>query len=107
MVDRIRNSLRFHLKPDIYKKYIKRGSESKDLLIGIADGNRYVDFLLTEPYTFEFSYIAEIVPDIPEEKKIDWIQERAIEETSKFLHLLREIIRELLKDHSYKKEIEI
>ncbi|OGL50118.1 MAG: hypothetical protein A3C43_03300 [Candidatus Schekmanbacteria bacterium RIFCSPHIGHO2_02_FULL_38_11] len=107
VVDRIRNSLRFHLKPHIYKNYIKNGSESKDLLIGIADDKRYIDFLLTEPYTFEFLYIAEIVPDIPEKHKIDWIQERAIEETSKFLNLLREIIRELLKGHSYKKEIEI
>jgi hypothetical protein len=107
VVDRIRNSLRFHLKPHIYNNYIKKGTECKDLLIGIADSDSYMDFLLTEPYSFEFSYIAEIVPDIPGKNKIEWIQERTIDETSKFINLLRDIIRELLKDNSYKKNIEI
>ncbi len=107
VVDRIRNHLRYHLKSNIYKDYIKEGDASKDLLFGIADGSSYMDFLLTEPYSFEFSYVAEIVPDIPGKNKIDWIKDRAIEETSKFINLLREIIRELVKGNSYKKEIEI
>jgi hypothetical protein len=107
VVDRIRNHLRYHLKSNIYKDCIKEGTASEDLLFGIADGNRYMDFLLIEPYSCEFSYVAEIVPDIPGENKIDWIKDKAIEETSKFINLLREIIRELVKDNSYMKEFEI
>jgi len=107
IVDRIRNCLRFHMKPCIYEKYIKDGNKSKDLLVGVADGDRFMDFLFTEPYTVEFSYIAEIVPDIDGKDKIDWIQERAAEETIRFIKLLREIIREIFKDNSYKKIIDI
>ena len=58
VVDRIRNHLRYHLKSNIYDNFVKKGYESNDLLFGIADGGSYMDFLLTEPYSFEFSYVA-------------------------------------------------
>ncbi len=35
VVDRIRNSLRFHMKPCIYDKYIKDGSQSTDILVEV------------------------------------------------------------------------
>ena len=95
------------MKSCIYDKYIKDGNESKDLLVGVADGEQVMDFVFTEPYTFEFQYIAEIVPDSVGEDKINWIQERSVEETNKFVKLLRETIREILKDNIYKKNIEI
>jgi len=107
VVDRIRNCLRFHMDRSIYERYINEGNESKDLLVGVADGDRFMDFLYTEPYTFEFQYIAEIFPDIAGQDKIDWIRERAGAETSRFVKLLREIIRELFKDNAYKKTIDI
>ena len=107
VVDRIRNCLRFHMDRNIYKKYLNEGNESKDLLVGVADGDRYMDFLYTEPYTFEFQYIAEIVPDIAGQNKIDWIHKRTGAETSRFVKLLRKIIYEMLKDNAYKKTIDI
>jgi len=107
VVHRIRNELRFHLGSSIYEKYIKEGNKSEDLLIGIATGEQYKDFLYTEPYTFELSHIAENVPDSIEEDKINWIQKKAAEETSKFIRLLREIIREIIKGNAYKKIIDI
>lgn len=106
VVDRIRNDLRFHVKSSIYDKYIKDGDKSEDLLIGISVGKQYKDFLYTEPYTFEFSHIAEIVPVSSGEDKIGWIQKKAAEETSKFIRLLREIICEVLKGNIYKKVID-
>jgi hypothetical protein len=107
VVDRIRNDLRFHVKSSIYDKYIKDGDKSEDLLVGVAVGKRYKDFLYTEPYTFEFSHIAEIVPASAGRDKINWIQKKAAEETSKFIRLLREIIREIFKGNAYKKIIDI
>lgn len=107
VVHRIRNYLRFHMKSSIYDKYIKDGNKSEDLLVGVAIGEQYKDFLFTEPYSFEFSYIAEIVPDSVGEDKINWIQKRSVEETSKFVKLLREIIREIFKGNTYKKIIDI
>jgi hypothetical protein len=101
VVDRIRNDLRFHVKSSIYDKYIKDGDKSEDLLIGVAIGEQYKDFIYTEPYTFEFLHIAEIVPDNAGDK-INWIQKKAGEETKKFIVLLREIIREILKGNAYK-----
>ena len=107
VVHRIRNELRFHLESSIYNKYIKEGKSSKDLLFGIAIGEQCKDFLYTEPYTFEFSHIAEIVPDSAGEDKISWVQKKAAKETSKFIRLLREIIREIIKGNAYKKFIDI
>ena len=101
VVDRIRNDLRFHMKSCIYDKYIKDGHQSKDILVGYAIGERIMDFLYTEPYTSELSHIAEIVPDVAGDK-INWIQKKAAEETNKFIILLREIIREILKGNVYK-----
>jgi hypothetical protein len=68
-----------------------------------------MDSLFTEPYSAEFSYIAEIVPDSVSvgKDKIDWIIERSVEETDKFIKLLKEIISELIKDNAYKKIIDI
>lgn len=109
VVDRIRNCLRFHMKSCIYDKYIKEGNKSGDILVGYAIGERYMDFLYTEPYTLELSYIAEIVPDSVSvgKDKIDWIIERSEQEANKFLRLLRETIREILKENIYKKNIDI
>ena len=107
VVDRIRNCLRFHIDRSIYEEYIKEGNESKDILVGVADGDRFMDFLYIEPYTFEFQYIAEIIPDIAGQDKIGWIRERAGAETSRFVKLLRDIIREILKGNAYKKTIDI
>ena len=110
VVHRIRNDLRFHVGSSIYDKYIKDGNRSEDLLVGVVDGERYMDFIFTEPYTFEFAHISEIVPDSAGKDKIDkinWIQERSVEETSKFVKLLMEIIREIFKGNTYKKLIDI
>ena len=106
VVDRIRNCLRFHMKSCIYDKYIKDGNQSEDLLVGIAVGERVMDFLFTEPYTSELSYIAEIVPDSVGKDKIDWIHQRSLKETDKFVKLLRESVREIFKGNSYKKIID-
>jgi len=106
VVDRIRNDLRFHMKSSIYDKYIKDGDKSEDLLVGIAIGEQYKDFLYIEPYTFEISHIAEIVPASAGEDKIGWIKKRVGEETGKFIKLLREIIREIIKGNAYKKIID-
>ncbi|MFC1677635.1 hypothetical protein ACFL3G_11320 [Planctomycetota bacterium] len=110
VVHRIRNDLRFHVGSSIYDKYIKEGNESEDLLVGVAIGEQYKDFLYTEPYTFEFEHIFEIVPasaGSAGEDKMNWIQKRTAEETSKFVRLLREIIREIFKDNAYKKFVDI
>lgn len=107
VVDRIRNCLRFHMKSCIYDKSIKEGNQSKDLLIGIAVGLRVMDRLFTEPYTSELSYIAEIVPDNVGEDKINWVIKRSVEETDKFVKLLMEIIREMLKGNAYRKPIDM
>ena len=106
IVDRIRNSLRFHMKPCIYDKYIKDGNQSEDLLVGISVGERVMDFLFTEPYTSELSYIAEIVPDSVAMDKIDWIQQRSLKETNKFVELLWESVGKILKGNSYEKIID-
>ena len=109
VVHRMRNSLRFHMNSDVYKKYIKDGNESEDLLVGIFDGERHVDYIFTEPYTFEFAHIAEIVPDSAGEnvaEKINWVKDKLKEEAIRFVKLLREIIRELFKGNSYKKPFE-
>ena len=106
VVDRIRNCLRYHMDSCIYDKCIKDGIQSEDVLIGIAVGERVMDFVFTEPYTSEFSYIAEIVPENAGEDKISWIQKRALEETNKFVKILRETTREILKNNAYKKNID-
>jgi hypothetical protein len=106
VVDRIRNCLRFHMESCIYDKYIKDGNQSEDLLVGIAVGERVMDFLFTEPYTSELSYIAEIVPDNVGGDKIDWVLERSKQETNKFVKLLKETIREIFKGNAYKKIID-
>ncbi len=107
VVDRIRNCLRFHLDPCIYDNYIKDGGdESKDLLVGVAVGERAEDFFFTEPYTFEFSYIAEIVPAASDEEKIDWILDRSRKETRRFIKLLKKVVKEILKGNAYKKIID-
>lgn len=106
VVDRIRNCLRYHMDSCIYDKCIKDGTQSEDVLIGIAVGERVMDFVFTEPYTSEFSYIAEIVPENAGEDKISWIQKRALEETNKFVKILRETTREILKNNAYKKNID-
>ena len=106
VVDRIRNCIRFHMDSRIYDKCIKDGNQSKDVLVGIAVGERVMDFIFTEPYTSELSYIAEIVPDSAGEDKINWIQERSLEETNKFVKLLKETIREIFKGNAYKKIID-
>jgi hypothetical protein len=107
VVDRIRNDLRFHIKSCIYDKCIKDGNQSKDVLVGIAVGERVMDFIFTEPYTPEFSYITEIVPDSVGGDKIDWILERSKQETNKFVKLLKETVREILEGNAYKKIIDI
>ena len=109
VVNRIRNDLRFHVGSSIYEKYIKEGNESEDLLVDVVIGEQHKDFLYTEPYTFEFEHIFEIVPvsaGSTGEDKMDWIQKRTSEETSKFVRLLREIIREMFKGNAYRKIID-
>ncbi|NIA07231.1 MAG: hypothetical protein GWP14_06285 [Actinobacteria bacterium] len=106
VVDRIRNCLRFHMDSRIYDKYITDGkNETKDRLIAVAFGDRAGDLLFTEPYTFEFSYIAEIVPVAADEDKIDWILKRSVEEADRFVKLLKEVVQEVLKGNAYKKSI--
>ena len=108
VVDRIRNHLRFHMRSSIYDKSIQEGTCSEDMLIGYAIGERYMDFLYTVPYTYELSYIAEAVPDSidPGKDKILWILNRSTEETDKFLKLLRDTVREILKGNTYKRHTE-
>ena len=106
VVDRIRNCLRFHLDSCIYDKTIKEGNQREDILIGVAIGDRVKDFIFIEPYTSEISYIAEIVPDNVKEEKLDWIQQRTVKETDKFVKLLKESIREIFKGNAYKKYID-
>ena len=107
VVDRIRNCLRFHIDSCIYDKYIKDGeNETKDLLIAVAVGERAMDICFTEPYTFEFSYIAESVPDNVGKDKIDWIFERSVQESDRFVKLLEEVVQEILKGNAYKKPID-
>jgi hypothetical protein len=106
VVDRIRNCLRFHMDSCIYDKCIKDGNQSEDVLIGVAVEEPVMDFIFTEPYTSEFSYIAEIVPDNIEEDKIDWIRKRSGQEINKFVKLLKETIREIFKGNAYRKIID-
>lgn len=103
VVDRIRNRLRFHLDPCIYDECIKEGNQSEDLLVGYAVGERVMDFFFIEPYTPELAYIAEFVPSNIDGDKIEWIQKRSVEETNRFVKLLKEILKEILKDNAYKK----
>ena len=107
VVDRIRNCVRFHFRPSIYDKSVRDG-KSEDLLIGYAIGERYMDFLYTEPYTHELSYVAEIVPDgvAAGQDKIMWVIERSVTETERFLQLLRDAVREILRGNTYKEYID-
>ena len=109
VVHNVRNSLCFHFDPKIYDKYIKEGEASKDLLFGIADGERWMDILYTEPSSVELNFIADIVPDGVAEgqDKIDWIWNKTVEESSKFMNFINDVIREVLEGNAYKKEIEI
>ncbi len=97
------------MKASIYDNSIRDGNASEDLLIGYAIGERYIDFLYTEPYTHELSYIAEIVPEdiAAGQDKIIWILNRSLKETNTFLDLLRDALREILKGNTYKKHIDI
>jgi hypothetical protein len=109
VVDRVRNDLRFHMRSSIYDRSIRDGEASEDLLIGYAIGEHYMDFLYTEPYPHEFSHIAEIVPDsvAAGKDKIAWILNRSTEETDRFLGMLRDALREILKGNTYKKRIDM
>jgi len=109
VVDRIRNCLSFHMSSSIYDKSVRDGDASEDLLIGYAIGGRYMDFLYMEPYTHELSYIAEIVPGsvAPGQDRIAWILNRSLEEVNRFLELLRDSVREILKGNTYTKHIDI
>jgi hypothetical protein len=73
VVHRIRNDIRSHVESSIYDKYIKEGNDSEDHLVGVAIGEQHKDFLYTEPYTFEFEHIFEIVPASAGEDKMNWI----------------------------------
>lgn len=66
-----------------------------------------MDFIFTEPYTYEFAYIAEIVPESAGIDKIKWIQDSTVEEVKKFTQLLREVVREIFKGNTYKKHIDL
>jgi hypothetical protein len=109
VVDRIRNCVRFHMRASIYDSSIRDGNAREDLLIGYAIGDRYIDFLYTEPYTHELSYIAEIVPEgiAAGQDRIIWILNRSLKETNRFLDLLRDAVREILKGNTYQKHIDI
>jgi hypothetical protein len=109
VVDRIRNCVRFHMRSSIYDTSVTDGNASDDLLIGYAVGERYIDFLYTEPYTHELSYIAEIVPEsiAPGQDKILWILNRSLKEVNTFLALLRDSVREILKGNTYKKHVDM
>lgn len=109
VVHNVRNCLCFHFDPKIYNKYIHEGETSEDLLFGIADGERWMDVLYIEPSSIELNFIADAVPDSVAEgqDKIDWIWNKTVEESSKFMKLINEVIREILKGYTYKKEIEI
>lgn len=107
VVDNIRNCLCFHLDQKIYRQYINEGSASNDLLFGVADGSRYIDTLYTEPSTVELNYIADLVPDTVEQDKIDWVWDKTVEETSRFMVFIHDILREILKGNTYKKTIDI
>jgi len=109
VVDRVRNDLRFHMRSSIYDKSVRDGEASEDLLIGYAIGERYMDFLYMEPYPHEFSHVAEIVPDSVAvgRDKIAWILNRSTEETDRFLGVLRDALREILKGNTYKKRVDI
>jgi hypothetical protein len=109
VVDRVRNCVRFHMRSSIYDRSVRDGDASDDLLIGYAVGERYIDFLYTEPYTHELSYIAETVPEsvAAGQDKILWIINRSLKETNRFLELLRDSVREILKGNTYKKHIDI
>jgi hypothetical protein len=109
VVDRVRNDLRFHMRSSIYDRSIRDGEASEDLLIGYAIGERYMDFLYMEPYPHEFSHIAEVVPDsiATGQDKIIWVLNRSTEETAKFLGVLRDALREMLKGNAYKKRIDV
>jgi len=105
VVDKIRNCLCFHLDRKIYEKYINEGITSNDLLIGIADRDPYTEFLFIEPSTIELNFIADIVPDTVNQDKIDWIWDRTVEEISRFMNFIDDIIKEIFKGNAYKKDI--
>jgi hypothetical protein len=106
VVDRVRNYLRSHLKSCIYDNSIKEGNMCNDLMIGYAIGNRVMDFVFIEPYTFEFQYIAEIVPEGTGKDKLNWIQDRSRDEINRFVKILKDSVREIFKGNSYKKLID-
>lgn len=75
-------------------------------MIGYATGNRVMDFIFTEPYSYEFAYIAEIVPESAGCDKLKWIQDKTLEEVNRFVHLLKELVCTLFKGNTYKKYID-
>jgi hypothetical protein len=107
VVDRIRNCLRSHFKSCIYDNSIKEGNKSNDLMVGYAIGNRVMDFIFVEPYTYELKYVFEIVPDHVGNNKMKWIQDRSVEEINKFVKILKDSVREIFKGNSYKKLIDL
>ncbi len=109
VVDRVRNDLRFHMRSSIYDRSVRDGEVSEDLLIGYAIGERYMDLLYMEPYPHEFSHVAEIVPDSVAigQDKIAWVLNRSTEETDRFLGVLRDALREILKGNTYKRRVDM
>jgi len=100
VVEKIRNDLRFHLKKDIYKGYVKDGEHHADSHIGYTIGDTYEDSFYVEPYKIELEYLVDSVPNeacSDRDKRFTWISNTAREKSTEFLRLIRKILREILK----------